>query len=180
MKPKMIIAIAVVGIAVIAVLGYQQTQINEIERQMNLDDTIAWCASNTNYYSMESVEWYGQCLGEAFKEYGTAEQYQNWIGSQEQVYQEQLLREENSKSAYDMMMDMCREDYFGQINEMKSCFEGAELIRDAILSDIDSSPTLNCNFTPTQQMLLQSLLNDESGDIGKSQQVQRIYAEACR
>ena len=129
MKHIIIIAIAV-GIGVIALLavivGNQQTQINNIERQAIFENEMDRCVniiSNANPYNIElqNIAWdnYMACMETTTNAYGNNEQKIHW---------EKIKQEEKRKDMLkNTLMEQCREKWIGQLHDYNACLDAASL-----------------------------------------------------
>jgi hypothetical protein len=72
------------------------------------------------------------------------------------------------ESTKQLLIKNCREHYIGQLSEMNRCIESAEYGTDRALTQGINNPNgytpPTCTLPPTQQMLIDSLENDDSID----------------
>ena len=74
MKPLVIIAIAVVIVGIVGFFFYQQqSQIDMLENQLQLDRELEACQRNSSL----NLEKFQNCALGSFRIYGTPEQYEN-------------------------------------------------------------------------------------------------------
>ncbi len=117
---------AVYGIiAFIGILGFvlydQQLQIDNLERQMHLENAIDSCGQ----YIM-NVDAYGRCADESFVNWGTSEQLASYRQSQLESEQKAISEKKQDEIMYKIRMDNCRSTYIGQTEKLLWCFDRAE------------------------------------------------------
>ena len=120
MKPVIIIAIAVVC-SVVVIMGLlfydQQLQIDNIERQMNLENAIGSCSQ---YW--KNVDNYEKCALKSFENWGTSEQLAGYRDSLKQAINQEISNEENFKR----MELTCYQKHIGMLQDAKRCVEWAK------------------------------------------------------
>lgn len=88
------------------------------------------------------------------------------------------------ESVKDTLIQNCREHFIGQLNEMNRCIENAEYGTDRVLFEQIQNPNgytpPTCTLPPTQQILIDTLENDDSIDESvRMEQAVRIMKEWC-
>ena len=153
MKPIVIITIAViVGVVVVGViLGNQQSQINEINRQNILEGDLNRCDAiivNSNPFNINSqnqaeIEW-ENCVSNVVNEYGNDEQKTQWKLSREQKQQLELEHENSCKKLFGHVLSE-----IGKPNLLQVCLDNQFYLYEAneICGGIDSSinDMMECN-----------------------------------
>jgi len=119
---------AVYGIiAVVAILGLlfyqQQSQIDELENQLQLDRELEACRIN----SYLNVDVFQNCALESFKIYGTPEQYVAYRDSIEQAEQDAIRQEISDKERLRDWEMRCHEKYIGMPQDVIRCIEWGKI-----------------------------------------------------
>jgi len=130
MNLVILIAIAVVclvGVSVIAmILMNQQSQIDEINRQNNLEAELGYCLNiiySANPFSLSSQDQveidFQKCRANAIELYGNDFQKSNYLNERESA----KYWEGETETMRKMMEQNCRKEFIGQLHEMNNCIE---------------------------------------------------------
>ena len=123
MKPLVIIAIAVVIVGIVGFFFYQQqSQIDMLENQLQLDRELEACQRNSSL-NLEKVQ---NCALGSFRIYGTPEQYENYRDSIWQAKEDVIIQEEVDEKMYKSRIEHCRTEYIGQTDKLLWCLDRAE------------------------------------------------------
>jgi hypothetical protein len=123
MKPLVIIAIAVVIVGIVGFFFYQQqSQIDMLENQLQLDRELEACQRNSSL----NLEKFQNCALGSFRIYGTPEQYENYRDSIWQAKEDVIIQEEVDEKMYKSRIEHCRTEYIGQTDKLLWCLDRAE------------------------------------------------------
>ena len=123
MKPLVIIAIAVVIVGIVGFFFYQQqSQIDMLENQLQLDRELEACQRNSSL----NLEKFQNCALGSVRIYGTPEQYENYRDSIWQAKEDVIIQEEVDEKMYKSRIEHCRTEYIGQTDKLLWCLDRAE------------------------------------------------------
>ena len=101
-----------------AVMEAQQIQIDNIQREMMLDDAIKYCNTSISFpISQYDVDWVEACLIEAFATYGTQQQYQDFLEGLERIAEGEKTM---AKMKSQLILE-CQRENIGDVHAMEDC-----------------------------------------------------------
>ena len=113
-------------IATIAIMGFffyqQQSQIDMLENQLQLDRELEACQRNSSL----NLEKFQNCALGSFRIYGTPEQYDHYRDSIWQAKEDAIRQEESDERRYKSRIEHCRTEYIGQTDKLLWCLDRAE------------------------------------------------------
>ena len=120
MKPVIPIII-VVGVAVaiiLVMLVSQQSQINELQRNDDFDDAL----NNCSQFIYDTEEKMKNCISNSFDEFGTLEEKERLNDHLKEIDSYEKTHEKTQQ----LLKDLCREQWIGQLEEYNECMRDVE------------------------------------------------------
>jgi len=139
MKPTVIgiiiIGVLVGAIAILSVSHSQQTQINELQNAVDLQNAEEYCEA---YYTVElgyeGLQGLKDCYMNAYYEYGTEDEIAYWENAMYLLEEEEKVTEKGLFVELEQRkLDNCREKWIGQLSEYNNCVDDVERLYDWLL-----------------------------------------------